>query len=159
MIDTPHIARTATQRVAVIRLNVPRAEIRNVMGPGYQELMATIAAQGVAAAGPWFTHHFRTPGETFDFELGVPVPAAILAAGRVQPGELRATTVARTVYRGPYEGLGGAWAQFMEWIAAQGHSPDADLWECYVAGPESGSDRSKWQTELNRPLTRTMEKS
>jgi len=159
MIDRPHVVQTAAQRTAVIRLKVPRAEIRHVMGPGYQELMAAIAAQGVAATGPWFTHHLRAPDATFDFELGVPVAAPVAASGRVQPGELRATTVARTVYRGAYDGLAGGWGELMAWIEAAGHAPAPDLWECYVAGPESGPDPATWRTELNRPLGRTKEQS
>ncbi len=79
--------------------------------------------------------------------------APVTAAGRVQPGELPAVKIARAIYLGPYEGLGDAWCEFSEWINANGHSPAADLWECYVAGPESGTDSSKWRTELNRPLT------
>ena len=39
-----------------------------------------------------------------------------------------------------------------EWIAAEGHECGASMWECYVAGPESGSDPSVWRTELNRVL-------
>lgn len=159
MLDTPQIAQTTARTTAVIRLTVPRAEIRSVMGPGYRELMAAIAAQGIAATGPWFTHHLRVPGETFDFEIGVPVATPVAAAGRVEPGELRAATVARTVYRGPYEGLSGAWGEFMAWIETQGHTPAPDLWECYVAGPESGPDAAAWRTELNRPLTRKEEQS
>ena len=62
--------------------------------------------------------------------------------------------VARTVYQGGYEGLGGAWGELMRWIEAQGHTAATDLWECYLAGPESGPDPSAWRTELNRPLIR-----
>jgi len=67
---------------------------------------------------------------------------------------LPATTVARTVFQGPYEGLGAAWGEFDAWIVANGHTPGPDLWECYVAGPESSSDPASWRTELNRPLVR-----
>jgi len=92
--------------------------------------------------------------DIFDFEICVPVAIPISAAGRVKPGELRAATVARTVYRGRYEGLAGAWGEFMDWIAAEGHTPSPDLWEIYVAGPESSPDPADWRTELNRPITR-----
>lgn len=159
MLDTPHIAQTAAQRTAVIRLTVPRADIQRVMGPGHRELMAAIAAQGVAPAGPWFTHHLKVPDDTFDFEIGVPVAAPVSPAGRVQPGELPAATVARTVYHGPYEGLATAWGQLMAWIDARGHASAPDLWECYVAGPEASPDPANWRTELNRPLARTTEHS
>lgn len=159
MLDKPQIAQTAAQATAVIRLTIPRAEIQHVMGPGYREVMAAVAAQGIAPVGPWFTHHLRMDPDTFDFEICVPVAAPISAAGRVKPGELRAATVARTVYHGPYEGLPAAWGEFMAWIAAQGHTPAPDLWERYVAGPESSPDPAVWRTELNRPLIRTKEQS
>jgi effector-binding domain-containing protein len=152
MLETPHIAQTAAQAIALIRLTIPRAEIRNVMGPGYHELTAALAAQGVVPTGSWFTHHLRMDPNVFDFEICLPVAAPVSAAGRVQPGVLPAATVARTVYRGPYEGLPSAWGEFDAWIAAGNHTPALDLWEVYVAGPESGPEPAGWRTELNRPL-------
>jgi effector-binding domain-containing protein len=71
----------------------------------------------------------------------------------VKPGQLPATTVARTVYHGDYEGLGAAWGEFGAWIKANGYTPAPNLWECYVAGPESNPDPATWRTELIRPLT------
>lgn len=152
MIDTPQIAEHAAQRTAVIHLTIPRAEIRNVMGPGIGELMGTVAAQGIATVGPWFSHHLRMEPGIFDFEIGVPVAAPVTPAGRVVPGQLPAARVARTIYRGPYEGLGAAWGELEAWIAAAGLQPAPDLWERYLTGPESGADGSTYRTELNRPL-------
>jgi effector-binding domain-containing protein len=152
MIDTPQLTQTAAQLTAIIRLTIPREEIRNVMGPGIGELMATVAAQGIAPAGPWFSHHLRMDPRIFDFEISLPVTAPVVAAGRVKPSQLPAAKFARTVYHGGYEGLGAAWGEFDAWIAAAGHKPGPDLWECYVAGPESSPDPSSWRTELNRPL-------
>jgi hypothetical protein len=96
MLDTPQIIRTNAQLTAIIRLTIPRKEIRNVMGQGIAELMAVVAAQGLAPA----------------------------------------------------------WAEFDAWIAAAGHTPAPDLWECDISGPESNSDATAWCTELNRPLIR-----
>ncbi|HET7795972.1 MAG TPA: GyrI-like domain-containing protein [Rhizobacter sp.] len=152
MIDTPHITQSAAQRTAVIHLTVPLAEMQRVMGPGIEELFGAVAAQGIQVTGPWFTHHHRLPTDTFDFDICVPVSAAVQPSGRVRPGELRATQVARTVYTGGYEGLGAAWGELMGWIEREKLQPAADLWECYVAGPESGPDSSQYRTELNRPL-------
>jgi len=63
-------------------------------------------------------------------------------------------TVARAVYHGPYEGLVAAWGELAAWIASHGHEPAADLWEFYVAGPESSPDPATWRTQLNQPLAR-----
>src|SRR3954454_15590204 len=118
MIDTPRITQVAAQRTAVIRLTVLRKEIRNVMGPGIGELRAAVAAQGIAPAGPRFTHHLRMDPEIFDFEICVPVTTAVAAMGRVEAGQLPAATVARTVFHGSYEGLSSAWGAFDAWIVA-----------------------------------------
>ena len=114
--------------------------------------MGTLASQGIAPAGPLFSHHLRMSPDMFDFELGVPVAAPVAAAGRVQPGQLPAAKVARAVYHGPYEGLAAAWAELDAWIAAQGERTAPGLWESYVAGPESGPDSATWRTELSHSL-------
>ncbi len=154
MIGKPQIVQTDAQLTAIIHLTIPREEIRNVMGPGINELMATIAAQGIAPAGPWFDHHLKMDPDIFEFEISVPVTAPVVAARRVRPSQLPAATVARTVYLGPYEGLGDAWGEFVDWITAEGHTPAPNLWQCYLTGPESNSDPTTWRTELSRPLIR-----
>src|SRR4051812_13913849 len=122
------------------------------MGPGIHEVLGALASQGITPSGPWFTHHRRRPTDTFDFDICFPVTTPVAATGRVKPGLLPATRVARVVYRGPYEGLGDAWGEFCDWVSANGHTPRADLWERYVVGPETGCEPAGFVTELNRPL-------
>jgi effector-binding domain-containing protein len=152
MIDSPQIVQTEPVMAAVLRMTVPRAEIKLVMGNGMKELIQTVNDQKVLMAGPIFSHHFRMDPARFDFEIGVPVKSAVQAMGRVRPGSLPAAEVARTVYHGDYEGLGAAWGEFEQWLTARGHTPAPDLWEVYLAGPESSPDPAMWRTELNRPL-------
>ena len=133
MLDQPQIVEANQQLAAVIRFTIPRKDIRMVMGPGIAELVGAVTAQGIGPAGPAFSHHLRLDPDIFDFEVGVPV---------------------RTVHRGPYEGLAEAWEEFNRWIAAQGLRPAPNLWECYVAGPESSKDPAAWRTELNRPVSK-----
>jgi effector-binding domain-containing protein len=153
MLDTPHITQTTTRLTAVIHFTIPREEIQDVMGPGIAELMATVAAQGITPTGPWFDHHLTMAEDTWDFEICVPVSAPVVAAGRVRPSKWPAMKVARTVYRGAYEGLADAWGEFLDWITANGHTVAPDLYQCYVAGPESSPDPANWRTELTKPLT------
>jgi effector-binding domain-containing protein len=136
----------------MIHVTVPRSEIQKVMGPGLQEVMAAVAAQGISATGPWFTHHLKMDPKVFDFEICVPVKAKVKPTGRVKPGKLPGKRIARTVYHGPYEGLGAAWGEFNAWLESSGHKAAPDLWESYITGPESGTDSKEWRTELNRPL-------
>lgn len=152
MIDTPQIVQTTARTTAFIHLTVTLEEMMQVFGPTIGELMAELAAQGIAPAGPVFAHHLRGPTDTFDFELSVPVATPVAAAGRVQPGEWPAMRVAQTIHHGPYEGLPEAWGEFMDWIAAHGHTPAEDLFEAYLTDPGSHPDPVTWRTELNRPL-------
>ena len=152
MLSSPQQLQTTALPCAVIRLKIPRSEIQTVMGPAFGELMATLGAQGIAPAGPFFTHHFRMDPEVFDFEAGIVVSSPVQASGRVLPSELPGRTVIRAVYSGGYEGLGAAWGELMGWISAQKLQTAPDLWECYVTGPESSSNPADWRTELNCPL-------
>jgi effector-binding domain-containing protein len=152
MIDTPQIVQTDEQPAAVIHLVVSCAEIALAMNSAIAEVLSALAAQGIAPAGPCFSFHRRRPTDTFDFEVGFPVDRPLNSGGRVKMGKLPAARVARTVYRGGYEGLGAAWGEFCAWLDAEGLSPQDGLWERYLSGPESNPDPATWQTELNRPL-------
>ena len=152
MLDTPQIVQTSAQIAAVIHITIPRDQIQEVMGPAIMETIQAATEQGIGPIGPVFAHHFDMQPGIFNFEVGVPVSAPVKPVGRVFASELPAAKVVRTVYTGPYEGLGDAWGQFVDQIEAAGHQPVGDLWECYVTGPESSPDSSTWRTELNHPV-------
>jgi uncharacterized protein YndB with AHSA1/START domain/effector-binding domain-containing protein len=151
-IDAPQITQTTAQLAAVIHLTIPRSEIRSAMGPALAEAIAAVKAQGIGPAGPWFTHHLKMNPATFDFEICVPVTAPVAPVGRVKPSIFPAVTVARTIYRGDYAGLGEAWGEFKAWIAANRHTAGPDLYECYPVGPESSPNPADWRTVLSQPL-------
>jgi effector-binding domain-containing protein len=152
MIDAPQILQTTTQPIAVIPLTIPKADMRTVMGPAVTELLGAVAAQGIGQAVPWFTHHLKIVPDQWDFEIGVPVIAPVVAVGRVKPSQWTSMQAARTIYSGPYEGLGEAWGEFIAWIAANGHTTTDELWERYLPTPESRP--ADYRTELTKRLTR-----
>ena len=153
MIDAPTIKTTMDQPYAALHVTVAREQIQQVMGPAVREVYAAVAAQGLTPTGAWFTHHFRRPGTTFDFEVCVPVRTRMGEAGRVTGKIWPAMTVARTEYRGGYEGLGAAWAEFVAWTERQVLSMGPDLWEVYRVGPESSDNPGDWRTEMNWQIT------
>lgn len=152
MIEPPEIVQTTAKPIASIHLTVSWEDMQKVMGPSVAELLARVTKQGAHPVGEIYTHHFRRPTDTFDFEVCVPVSAPIAAEGRVQPGEWPAMKMVRTVYPGPYEGLEEAWPEFMEWIEKNGHSTTEELWESYTVGPHSNPDPAAWRTELSRRI-------
>jgi effector-binding domain-containing protein len=152
MIDTPQIARSAKQRTAAIPVTIARAEIGKVFPLAVGELLAAMREQGIEPAGPLFSYHLKMPGEVFELEIGFPVDADVRASGRVVAGALPALRVARTIYRGPMEGLGAAWGELKAWVAANGLATRPFIWENYLVGPGDTPQASSWQTELNWPL-------
>lgn len=152
MLETPRIVQTQKVTTAVIHLVIPRSQLRESMPEAHKELMVVLASQGIALAGPWYTHHLRLVPNIFDLELGVPVTSPVKSKGRVMPGELPAATVAQALYVGGYEGLGSAWSKLNKWMAANGHKPGPNLWESYVLGPETDRAPINWRTQLNRPV-------
>lgn len=152
MIETPRIVTMAGQQVAAIHISTPRSEMRQVMGPGLQEAMAAARSQGVGPTGAWFAHHHAITPERFDFDICVPVSAPVEPVGRVRPWARPTLDAVCTVYQGPYERLGEAWQAFDDWIAAKDLRTASDLYERYLAGPESTPDAAQYRTELSRPL-------
>jgi effector-binding domain-containing protein len=153
MLAPVQILEATPQITAIIRLVVPREEIRVVMGPAIQEVFRVLSAQSIPVVGPVFTHHLRTDPQLFDFEVGVPTATCVRAEGRVIAGVLPSTTTAQTEYCGGYEQLAAAWGEFDSMLRANGYTLGDDLWERYIVGPESGADSSAWLTELNRPIS------
>ncbi|HEU4636562.1 MAG TPA: GyrI-like domain-containing protein [Edaphobacter sp.] len=152
MISAPHIVESPQQKIAFIRMKTPREQIVHAMQSGLQELGRVLKEQKVAPAGPWFTHHYRRPDESFDFRICFPVESDVKPEGRVEAGELDAARVVQTIYSGGYEGLGSGWGELHTWIAEHQLKTREDLWERYLVGPEMSCDKAEWRTELNRPL-------
>ena len=152
MIEPLRILQTTPQLTASIPIKVPREEIRHVMGPALAELNAAVAAQNVAIIGPWFTHHFRNPGEVFDFEICLPVATSVAPVDRTKPGQWPAMKIVQTTFHGGYESLGNAWGEFIGIIKSAGHQTADGLYESYAVGPEMSPDPSAWRTVLSKEL-------
>ncbi len=153
MIEAPKIIDIDPARaIAVVRIHCPREELSCTLNRGVRELLDRIKTQGARAMGPLFTHHMRDPTDSFDCEVGVAVDLPVRAAGHVHPSQWPVMRAAHALYRGRYEDLPRAWADLQAWIARQGLAATGELWECYVTGPEIGSDASAWRTELYLPL-------
>jgi effector-binding domain-containing protein len=152
MIDTPQVVQSQRQRTAAIHVTIPRSEIEQVFPPTVNELLAVMREQGISPNGPLASYHLKMPSDVFDFEIAFPVERDITPSGRVASSELPAMQVARSVYRGPMEGLGSAWGELRNWVEANGHTGKPLMWERYLVGPDSTPDPAKWQTELNWPL-------
>ncbi len=152
MIETPQLVDAPMQLVAIVHIETPRTKMQQVMGPGIGEVMSAVKAQGIGPSGPWFAHHLKMTPDAFDFDICVPVSSPVSAVGRVKSWQRPALKVVRTLFHGPYEGLGAAWHEFSKWTEAKGYKTAGDLYECDMVGPETSVDSADWRTELSRPV-------
>lgn len=140
------------QQAAVIRAEVPMAELTSVFDRGFHEVMAAVEAQGIAVAGPPFGFYPRMPGETVEVLVGFPVGAPVEPSGDVSAFELPGGRVVRGMHVGPYDALGETYGQLMAWAAAEGLELAEGMWEQYVSDPSAEPDPANWQTLITWPV-------
>ncbi len=144
----PELADMTETTTAVIHSVVPMAEITDFFDRSFTELATVLARQGIAPAGPAFARYAGPPDATADIEVGFPVHNTVAPEGHVQPSSLPAGRIARVVHAGAYDQLGETWGRLGAWIAEQGLTPGADLWEVYVTEPNPDMDPGELRTEL-----------
>lgn len=142
------------QQAAVVRAEVPMAEIRSVFDRGFAEVMRAAAAQGVAITGPPFGFYPRMPTDTVAVAVGFPVSATVTEDGDVIPFELPGGRVVTGIHVGSYESLATTYRQLTEWAAAAGHALAGHMWESYLTDPSAEPDPGAWQTRIAWPLAR-----
>ena len=138
---------------AVIRGIVDMGELAAFFDASFSRLAAAVAAQAVAVVGPAFALYHGAPGAVADLEVGFPTESTVEVDGDVVASVLPGVRVARLVHEGSFDQLGSSWGRLAGWIAAEGLSPGADLWEVYVTEPSPAMDPADPRTELNWPVT------
>lgn len=148
-----------TQQIpTVVRLaeEVAPDEMSAIFDGTFSALVPALAEHDVEIAGPAFALHHRMPGATMTFEVGFPVATPIdgeLEAGGITfyPSSMPATQVATVSHLGGYDGLGRAWSDLMQRVAADGRQPALPFWEVYVSEPGPDVDPSTLRTDLVLP--------
>jgi effector-binding domain-containing protein len=140
------------QPAAVVRAEVPLAEIRTLFDRGFGEVLRVVQAQGIAVAGPPFGFYPRMPTDTVEVAVGFPVAAPVTADGDVAPFELPGGQVVTGLHVGPYERLEATYRELTEWAAAHGHALAAHMWESYLTDPAVEPDPAGWQTRVTWPV-------
>jgi effector-binding domain-containing protein len=139
------------REVAIIRVEVPVAEMPRAIGEAIGEIQSRMAEAGVAVAGPPFARYL-----SFDHvvvaEIGCPVWRPAPHVGRVYPGRLPGGRAASIVHIGPYDGLELTYGRLQRWLADVGATTTGPMWEVYWSDPEAEPDPAVWRTEILVPL-------
>jgi DNA-binding transcriptional MerR regulator len=121
------------------------------------ELYATLAAQGVPAAGvaggvfadELFTRH---RGEATVF---VPCAGPVRAVGRVGPRVIPAAELAVITHEGPPDDVDRAYGALASHVARRALAVDGPIREYYLVGARDTADAGRWRTEVCWPVFRT----
>jgi effector-binding domain-containing protein len=140
--------------VAFLAMQGPVAQIPTAMGVLYR----WVTDQGMDPRGMpacvYYTMPPDVPLEESLWELWSPVaPGATLAERNAEGLGVRhvpSTTVAATVFTGPYETIGPTYGQLMEWIPANGYEIAGAPRELYYSPPETPPDETV--TEIQFPV-------
>lgn len=147
------IVEHAAQPTAVVREHVDMHALSDFFGRAFTDVMATVQAQGVEAAGPPFAlYHGKPTDAGVDVEAGVPVPAPIAETDRVVPSALPSGRVVEAIHVGPYDTMERTYGEIMQWMQQHGLEPADDMWECYLTNPEVEPDPARWQTKMFWPV-------
>jgi effector-binding domain-containing protein len=147
------------QPAAVVRAEVPMAELRDVFDRAFPAVLQAVQSQGVAIVGPPFGYYPRMPGETVAVLVGFPVAGPITAQGDVEPFELPGGPAVTGTHVGPYETMTQTYEQLMAWTTDEGLTLAAGMWESYVSDPGAEPDPATWRTLIVWPLDAELRRS
>jgi AraC family transcriptional regulator len=130
---------------------------RNAVGAALHgalpEVFSHLEAHGIEMAGPPFARYHGGEGDTFDVEVGIPVPAGatVPETDDIKARELPGGEAVTTVNTGSYDTLPEALRALAEWKVANGRVAGGPYWESYLDDP-STVPADQVRTELVEPL-------
>jgi effector-binding domain-containing protein len=139
------------QMALTVRKRVTMATIGPAMGEAFGAIMAHAEAGGAQYAGPPFALYPGEMGDEFDVVLCMPVAPGATAGPGVDLEEVPGGTVACTMHRGPYSGVGAAYGAVQTWMAANGRQPGGPPREVYLNEPGAVPE-SELLTEIDWPI-------
>jgi effector-binding domain-containing protein len=144
-----------------LTLQMPDFDLGPVFARWLPAVAGRIAEVGGQIGGPAFGRYHQFGPDVVDVEIGFVTatageglePLAGLPEGRIGRSELPGGWVARTVHRGPYDGLPPVYDALHDWIHEQpGFDDGPGPWEEYLDAPEPGADMANVRTAVVWPL-------
>ena len=149
LLSARHLAAVEIREVsalpaASVRIRRHASQIPHEFGKYLPRIGTKAGGLGARFAGPPFLLYHGIVDGLLDVEIGMPLAASVAGLNPVETGpegsvgatQLPSARVAVYVYRGPYSGLGDAWADFNTWLVSSGYSPSETCWESYIDNPD-----------------------
>lgn len=140
-----------TQRVLSIRSRVRDVDLAETLAIAFAEIYGSLADNDLSPAGPpsVLYHVF---GAEIDAEVAVPIEQDVVPEGRMVVRQLPATTVARTLHRGPYERLAEAYTALTRWMKDRDLAAVGPVREHYLTGVADGVPPERYRTVIDMPV-------
>lgn len=136
-------------QLAALVATLPMDEFSSQIGPMFDQASNLLVQGGGRPTLPIATYQMVDDGMTvvvgYEFD-GDTAPAGLELV------TLPEDEVASLTHHGAPDGLGQAWQQLHEWVAAHGRRPDAPGRELYVDS-EDLDDMDNWTIELQQPVS------
>jgi effector-binding domain-containing protein len=133
----------------------------------YTEMLSLIPAIGAKVAAenpqvgccvPEYCCNVCHDAEYQDTDMDIEICQAVTAPGQAGEGyefkTLPAVTVAAVLHRGPYDGLGAAYAYLVDWAQTNGYQVAGDWREAFIDGIWNKESEAEWLTELQLPIAK-----
>lgn len=147
------VVETEERPTAVLRAQVPVAELPTFFQKAFGVTWEALQAQGLAPTGPPFALYRGMPAATVDVEAGFPVASPAQPAGEVVPSTLPAGRAVEAMHVGPYDTMEETYGQVEQWMVAERLQPGPVMWESYLSDPQAEPDPATWRTLIHWPVT------
>lgn len=149
--STFEIIEVPTTTVAVVRREVPLAEMTEFFGSAFEQVAQAVAAAQGAIVGPPFGWYHGLDTDPVDLSAGFPVSGvAGTPDAQVRVVRRPGGRVAVGMHVGPYDQLERTYRELESWLGEHGLSTGEEMWEEYLSLPEG--DPATWQTRVVAPL-------
>lgn len=141
-----------SQLALTVRKRASMATIAEALDEAFTAIMTSAEASGAQCVGPPFALYPATVTVEFDMVVCVPVAPEATSTASVALEEIAGGTVASTVHKGPYSGLGAVYGALQAWMVANGKKPGGPCREVYLNDPGQVRD-DELLTEIDWPFT------
>jgi effector-binding domain-containing protein len=138
------------QVTAVVRGEMPAAELPGWLAGVYRDVQSYLRRVGVDPAGPPFARYtfFR---DVVAVEAGFPVTRLVGGEGLIVASRLPGGHAAVTTHAGAYEDLDKAYHAVEAWLEAHDRVGAGPHWEVYHTDPAAQPDPAAWRTDVVAP--------
>jgi effector-binding domain-containing protein len=142
----------AAQHTLSIRFRAAAQDLPAHLGRIYGSVMQHLETLGEQDTGAAYAAFHNMDMQNLDMEAGFPVSRSLPGKDDIQAGQIPAGMFAVCHYTGPYDQVGPAYEQLMQFIMERGYTVAGPAYEWYFDGPDVPPQDSR--TDIVFPVMR-----